>query len=96
MECAIRETEEETKRKTEILNEFKPTVEKYISSNGEDCECYLYLAIDKGVSSNSSTDTHEVYWAGLDEVEQKLSYESLKNIWFLVKDKVQTLFENKV
>ena len=75
-ECAIRETEEETKRKPLILNEFEPVVEKYTTLAGEECECYLYFAIDNGKSDNKSTDTHETYWFTLDEVEDKISYSS--------------------
>lgn len=91
-ECAERETAEETKRIAKIVDEIEPTVEKYISSNGEDCECYMFVAIDGGVSDNSSTDTHDVHWINFEEVEQKLTYESLKNIWKLIRDKIKILF----
>ena len=91
-ECAIRETAEETKRVAKILDEFEPTVERYTSSNGENCECYMFIAKDFGASDNSSTDTHDVHWIDFEEVENKLTYDSLKNIWKLVKNKIENLF----
>ena len=92
-ECAIRETAEETKRVAKILDEFEPTVECYTSSNGENCECYMFIAIDNGASDNSSTDTHDVHWIDFEEVENKLSYDSLKNIWRSIKEKIKILFD---
>ena len=92
-ECAVRETAEETKRVAKILGEFEPIVEKYMSSNGEDCECHMFIAIDNGASDNSSTDTHDVHWIDFEEVENKLSYENLRKVWMLVKDKVSVIFK---
>jgi 8-oxo-dGTP pyrophosphatase MutT (NUDIX family) len=56
-ECAIRETAEETKRDCEIVKSIKPYIEEYISSAGENSQCYMYVAIDKGLSANTSTET---------------------------------------
>lgn len=90
-QCAIRETAEETKRIAEIVESIEPDVERYTTSRGEDCECYMFVAIDKGKSDNTSTDTHDTFWFDIDEVEDKLSYESLKNSWLKVKDKIKNL-----
>ena len=87
--CAIRETEEETKRKPIIIDEFEPYVEKYTTDKGEACECHMFFAYDGGVSDNQSTDTHELVWTDFDKVEQTLSYESLKATWNCVKTKVE-------
>ena len=91
-ECAIRETAEETKRDAIIVDEFEPFVEKYTTPRGENCACYMYIAIDNGPSDNQSEDTHDVIWTPFDKVEETLSYDSLKNTWRQVKDNVKKAY----
>lgn len=93
-ECAIRETEEETKRKCIILEEEPVFIEKYISPSNEDVSLYYFLAEDGGKSNNSSDDTHPTYWFYHDEVRDKLSHNSLKDVWDNVKDKVSEYFNS--
>lgn len=92
-QCAIRETEEETKRLAKIVKEYEPYIEKYTTPSGEQCVCYMYIAIDNGKSNNNCKDTHKTYWIPFDNVEQKLSYPSLKNTWNCVKDRVFELLK---
>lgn len=89
-ECAIRETAEETKRVAEIVRSFEPVIDDYITPKGEHCVCYMYVALDKGVSDNTSLDTHDTYWIPFEQVEDKLSYDSLKKVWNSVKDKIKS------
>lgn len=91
--CALRETAEETKREAEILEKFPPFVEEYSTPSGEECVCYMYFALDKGKSDNTSPDTHEVHWIPFDEVEGILSYPSLKKTWNSVKANVQKILQ---
>ena len=84
-EAATRETAEETKRNAEIIDIYKPFVERYTTSKGENCTCYMFFALDKGKSNNKCEDTHDVIWTKLDKVEDTLSYISLKNTWNSVK-----------
>lgn len=93
-ECAIRETEEETKRKCIILEEEPVFIEKYISPSNEDVSLYYFLAEDAGKSNNTSDDTHPTYWFYYDEVRDKLSHDSLKDVWNNVKDKVSEYFNS--
>ena len=86
-ECAMRETEEETKR-TPILADVEPYIQRYVTPGGEACVCYMFIALDGGVSDNDSTDTHRVVWTAFDEVEDRLSYDSLKATWRGVKDSI--------
>lgn len=86
--CALRETAEETKRDGQIVEEFAPFVESYSTPSGEECVCYMFIAIDKGKSDNKSTDTHQLHWTSFEDVEEKLSYKSLKEMWNCVKDNV--------
>ena len=93
VECAIRETEEETKRVPKVLLEYEPLVEEYTTPKGEYCKCYMYFALDIGKSDNASWDTHPVHWTNFNEVEDKLTYESLKNSWRLIKDTIQEILK---
>ena len=92
-QCAIRETEEETKRVPLIENTIPPIEEHYITPQGEKCVSYLYVAWDNGKSDNQSTDTHPTVWVSFDEVERVLTYPSLINIWKSVLPKVKKLLE---
>ena len=91
-ECAVRETAEETKRVAQIVKDFEPFVERYTTPEGENCACYMYIAIDMGHSDNTSEDTHNVFFIPFDEVETMLSYQSLKNTWNAVKENISKLF----
>ena len=90
-ECAIRETAEETKRDSVIVETIKPTIDRYVTPKGETCVCYMYVAIDMGPSANTSTDTHDLIWLPIEEVENRLSYPSLKKYWLEVKEQVLAL-----
>lgn len=90
-ECAIREVVEETKRIAEIIEDIEPYVQRYTSPAGEECELHLYVAIDKGASDNTSLDTHDVHWIPIEEVEEKLTYEELKEVWREMKEKVERI-----
>ena len=92
-QCAIRETAEETRRVADIVNDYEPYIERYTTPRGEQCACYMYIAIDKGESDNTCEDTHPTYWIPFDDVEDKLSYQNLKNIWNSVKDKIAALLK---
>lgn len=91
-ECAIRETAEETKRTAKIIKEIPALVERYTTPRGEDCECFMFVAVDVGASDNNSDDTHPTVWIPFEEVEEKLSYQSLKNKWNEIKPKIKKYF----
>lgn len=91
--CAIRETAEETKRDAVIVVDIKPIEEHYTTSSQEECVCYMYVALDNGPSDNTSTDTHQLLWVDIDEVENKLSYESLKVSWAQIKPYIIDLLD---
>ena len=93
--CALRETAEETKREGEIIEEFPPYIENYTTPSGEECLCYMFIALDKGKSNNASTDTHKVCWIPFEKVEEKLSYPSLKKAWNGVKENILKILQTK-
>ena len=92
VECAIRETAEETKRVAEVIDADSPIIEEYTTPKGEDCICYYYIAIDRGHSDNDSTDVHELVWVKFDEVENILSFN--QSTWAKAKPTIINLIEN--
>ena len=92
-ETAIREKAEETKRIAKILDEYPPFVEKYTTPQGENCVCYMFFAVDKGASANNCEDTHDVIWTPFANVEEILSYDSLKNTWKAAKSIIIEILE---
>ena len=94
LECAIRETNEETKRDVVLLMEEPLYVEYYTNRAGEKCVCTYYLVRDNGKSNNDSTDTHDLVWTPFDQVEEILTHKSLKKLWNNIKDKVEPYLED--
>ncbi len=92
IECAIRETEEETKRAC-VLLDSEPYLVSYVTSLNEEAIVYYYLVKDVGKSDNDSEDTHPVVWVDYEEVYDKLSYDNLKELWLSVKDSVSDYFK---
>ena len=90
--CAIRETAEETKFDCEILEEEPVYIETYITPGGEDVEMYYFISKYIGLSNNNSDDTHPTLWIPYEDVYETLSYDSLKKVWNIVKDKVKYYF----
>lgn len=90
-ECAVRETAEETKRDVKIVGEKPVYINRYPYGDGLEAEVNFYLAIDIGKSDNDSTDTHELRWIDIEDVENVLSYDDLKEMWKEVKPKVLKL-----
>ena len=93
LECAIRETEEETKRRVKIYP-YEDIIDYYHESN-DDIYVHYYIGIDDGVSDNDSLDTHELVWVDYDSVINLLTYDSSKETWNLVKDVVLNIM-NKI
>ena len=93
IECAIRETAEETKFDCKILENEPIYIENYVTPSGEDVEMYYFISQYIGLSDNDSTDTHQTFWIPYNEVYEKLSYDSLKIVWNNVKDKVLKYFD---
>ena len=95
LECAIRETNEETKREVSVLEEKEIYIDKYKDASQNDCICYYYLCKDNGHSDNDSLEVHDLVWVEYDDVEDKLSYESLKKVCNTIKDKVKEYIEEQ-
>lgn len=94
IECAIRETEEETKRKVKILIENPIYIEDYINSNNEKSIVYYYLALDDGNSDNDSLEVHELVWIDPNKVYETLTFNSLKKVWIHIQNEVESILDN--
>ena len=81
LECAKRETIEETQRDVEILTPLE--VQKYISKKGKNISVHWFLAKDRGPTTKIITEDlkHELIWVDFDQVTQKLSYDNLKQLF---------------
>ena len=51
----------------------------------------MYIAVEGGVSNNTSEDSHKIYWIPIDEVEEKLTYSSLKEAWRCNREKIEKI-----
>lgn len=89
IDCAIRETIEETQRLPEILATLPE--QKYTDSKGDESTVYWFLARDLGESHAKIDEElkHELIWVDLDKVKETLSYENLKELWDESKEKVE-------
>ena len=95
LECAIRETNEETKREVTVLKSDPIYIDKYKDGSGNDCICYYYLVRDNGHSDNDSWDTHDLIWTDYNKVGDILSYDSPKLMWNTIKDEVKEYLEEE-
>ena len=87
VECAIRETEEEIKRKVKLVSDDIFCIEEYVNHD-ENIRVNYYLGYDDGVSDNTSLETHDLIWCDIDEVENKLTYNTSKQMFISVKNKI--------
>lgn len=93
LECAIRETNEETKREVIVLDKEPIYIENYIDSKGNNCTCYYYVVKDNGPSDNDSLEVHDLKWTNFNDVEDLLTYDSTKTLWNVVKEKIKKYIE---
>lgn len=93
IECALRETAEETKRAAKILEEEPIYIEKYKNTK-EDVEVYYYLAKDIGPSDNTSTDTHKTIFLSYIDIKNYLTYDSTKELWKTISEKLLKYYVN--
>lgn len=95
-ECAIRETEEETGRKNHLASQKEIDIVKYTTLKGENVELYMYIAIDDGPTDKviKEEDKERWEWVYIDEVEEKIGFENLKEFWRNVRIKVEEVLNN--
>lgn len=96
LECAVRETEEETLRANHLLINQEISILKYKTPLGEDVENYIYISIDDGpTSKNISRKAREcLQWVDLENVEKALSYDDLRDLWSKIKISINNILAN--
>ena len=87
LDAAIRETEEEIKRKVKLISEKEICKEEYSSFEGE-IVVHYYLGFDDGESDNDSEDVHDLIWCDIDKGGDVWTHESTKKMFLDVKDKI--------
>lgn len=97
IECAKRETEEETGREIEIVSDKELGILSYITKKGENVDTYLYLAIDKGVLDKNIPENlkEKLEWIDFDKVEEFLTHDDLKYFWNANKNCILTYLEKE-
>ena len=88
LDAAIRETEEEIKRKVKLISDEEICTEEYSSFEGE-IVVHYYLGYDDGESDNDSEEVHDLIWCDIDKVVDMLTRESTKKMFLGVKDKIK-------
>jgi 8-oxo-dGTP pyrophosphatase MutT (NUDIX family) len=87
-DTALREVEEETGVKGKIIQEIEPTTYWYVWE-GEKIRktVYYFVMIDAGGDITKHDDEmEEVEWIPMDQVEQRLTYDSDKKSWQKARD----------
>lgn len=87
VECAVRETEEEIKRKVKLINDEILCVDKYSSHEGE-INVYYYLGVDDGPSNNNSPEVHDLIWCDIEKIEEKLTHDRTRKMFLEVKTQI--------
>ena len=93
LECAVRETEEETGRKNHLLTGKPFYILEYVTPRGEEVENYMFISIDDGPLDKTIPEElqEKLVWTNVDEVEHKLSYQDLVEMWKGIKPKIESL-----
>lgn len=96
LECAIRETEEETGRKNHLILNKEIDILRYINPKNEDCANYMYIAIDDGPTDKNIalSDKEVLKWTAPQDIPSTLTYNSLKEFWLKVKTPIEQLINN--
>ena len=90
LECAVRETEEETGRKNHLLLDRPSYTLEYTTPRGEEVENHMFIAIDEGATDKEIPEDlkEKLVWIDFKEVEKKLSYQDLIEMWNEIKEDV--------
>ena len=90
-ECAIRETVEETGHEVKITGEEVGII-KYVTPEGQNVENHMFIGIDQGLTNKQIADKDKevTEWFKIDEIDNMLSYQNLKDFWNIIKPKVLT------
>ena len=94
IDCAIRETIEETGHEVKIISD-EISITRYKSSSGENVENHFFIGIDMGLTNKKieDKDKEQTEWFTIDEIEGKLEYQNLKEMWKKIKPKIENIIK---
>lgn len=94
IECALRETEEETGRMCTLITNEEIGKLEYVNYEGT-IYTHLFLAIDNGPTTKfiNEYDKENLVWVDINEVANKLTYDDLKEFWLNNLDKINKLIK---
>ena len=97
LECAVRETEEETGRKNHLLLDRQSYTLEYTTPRGEDVQNHMFISIDEGATDKEIPEDlkEKLIWTDFNDVEEKLSYPDLVEMWNFFKNDICKLLDNK-
>lgn len=97
LDCAVRETEEETGRKNHLLSDIPSYKLEYTTPSGEEVENYMFISIDDGKTDKNIPEElqEKLVWVNYKDVASKLSYRDLIEMWNELKYDVLKIFDNK-
>ena len=95
-ECAVRETEEETLNSNYLLIKKPVGIVKYQNTDDGDVEVYYYISLSDGKTTKEilEKDREICKWINFEDVESKLAYDNLKELWNNTKSLVKRILEN--
>lgn len=95
LECAVRETEEETQRSNHLASTKEAYVLRYSNRRESDIEAHYFISIDDGPTDKIIPESEKevLKWVKFDDVEKTLSYADLKEMWRSIKDTVWSYFK---
>lgn len=93
IECAIRETKEETGHNCHIISDSPIGILKYKNSREKEISVYFYLAIDDGITIDKiqEEDKELTVWKYYKNIDNKLSHQILKDFWNDIKNQVEQI-----
>ena len=96
LECAVRETEEETLNSNYLLIKKPVGIVKYQNTDDGDVEVYYYISLSDGKTTKEilEKDREICKWINFEDVESKLAYNNLKELWNNTKSLVKRILEN--
>ncbi len=96
VEAAVRETDEETGRRADLIASEEARVFSYTTPKGEAVEAFYFFAYDAGASDNVYAENlvHEPIWVPVNQVVDKLTHDNLRAFWLSVCDRAVALLTN--
>lgn len=91
-ETATREVKEETNLDIEILSDLRLPL-SYLQKSDMTKEVIYFLA--KSISEKVKIQESELSgyeWVNIDEVENKLTFDNMKEIWKLIKEEIKKIY----